>query len=322
MVKSHLLIILAAIGCLAVLGCSKNPEGTASVPSSIALNWKAEPEFGGLYEAQRAGLFYNRGVKMEITGGPGAPVIQMIAAGKAAFGIASADEVVIARARGSDIVAIFATYQTSPQGLMAHASRGFHEIADVFRGGTLAVEPGLPYVKYLEKKFGFSKIRVVPYSYSIAPFITDKQLSQQCFITSEPIAARRLGGDPQVFLVADAGYNPYTAVVVTSGNILRTRRTLVLMIIESLREGWEKYLSNPDPADQVMSKLNTEMDLATFKAAAEAQKKLILGAHGTRVGTMTADRWSQLAKQLAELKVISQEPRAEDCFIQASESAR
>ncbi len=102
---------------------------------------KPEPEFGGLYEAVRAGLLQRRGVDLEVIG---VPVIQMVAAGKATFGIASADEVIIARDRGSDIVALFATYQTSPQGVMTHASRGFRSIADVFRGGTLPSNLGSP----------------------------------------------------------------------------------------------------------------------------------------------------------------------------------
>ena len=90
----------------------------------LALNWKPEPEFGGLFEAERIGAFAKRGLALERTGGPGAPVVQMVTARQVAFGIASADEVVLARDRGSDVVAVFATYQTCPQGLMTHAARG------------------------------------------------------------------------------------------------------------------------------------------------------------------------------------------------------
>ena len=53
----------------------------AASSSSIALNWKPEPEFGGLYEAQRIDAFAKHGLDVEITGGPGAPVVQMVAAG-------------------------------------------------------------------------------------------------------------------------------------------------------------------------------------------------------------------------------------------------
>ena len=129
--------------CALALGCGSEkqdqaagPEGTAKpAPLRIALNWKPEPEFGGLYEAQRAGAFQKRGLDVEITGGPGAPVVQMVDAGKVEFGIAAADEVVVARDRGTDIVAVFATYQTNPQGIMVHASRGLASLPALFASG-------------------------------------------------------------------------------------------------------------------------------------------------------------------------------------------
>jgi NitT/TauT family transport system substrate-binding protein len=118
------------LACLAVLACSGGDE--TGEPLSIALNWKPEPEFGGLFEAQRAGAFERRGLAVEITGGPGAPVVQMVAAGQVAFGIAAADEVLVARDRGTDVVAVYATYQTSPQGIMVHASRGVDSLDALF----------------------------------------------------------------------------------------------------------------------------------------------------------------------------------------------
>ncbi len=48
-----------------------------------------------------------------------------------------------------------------------------------------------------------------------------------------------------VFLVADTGYNPYTAVVITSGDLLRHQAALVRSVVEALREGWKQYLTDP-----------------------------------------------------------------------------
>src|SRR5690606_26013499 len=114
-------LALALLALLA-LACSRGDESGGAL--AIALNWKPEPEFGGLYEARRIGAFARHGLEIAITGGPGAPVVQMVASGQVAFGIAAADEVLVARDRGTDVVAVYATYQTNPQGLMAHASRG------------------------------------------------------------------------------------------------------------------------------------------------------------------------------------------------------
>ena len=131
-----------AAGALGLLACgAPDPEPGLS----LALNWKPEPEFGGIFEAERIGALAKRDLAVERTGGPGAPVVQMVTARQVSFGIASADEVVLARDRGSDVVAIFATYQTCPQGLMTHAARELGSLEALFAAsGTLAVEPGLP----------------------------------------------------------------------------------------------------------------------------------------------------------------------------------
>ena len=272
----------------------------------LALNWKPEPEFGGIFEAERIGAFAKRGLALERTGGPGAPVVQMVAARQVSFGIASADEVVLARDRGSDLVAVFATYQTCPQGLMTHAARGIDTLeALLLRPGTLAVEPGLPYVKWLEQRYGFGALQVVPYSYSIAPFLTDPKLAQQVFVTAEPIAARRAGADPRVFLVADSGYDPYTAVVITHGDMLRNDAETIAALVAALREGWRGYLDDPGPANAVMGPLNPEMDAEAFRLAAEAQRPLIEVPDGA-LGSMRAERWAELARQLAQLGLVKE----------------
>jgi len=308
------------------LGCGDTRKEQASNPPAaaqplesvrIALNWKAEPEFGGLFEAQRAGEFAKRGLALEITGGPGAPVVQMVEAGQVEFGFAAADEVVVARDRGSDVVAVFATYQTNPQGIMVHASRGLASLRDLFAaGGTLEVEPGLAYVKHLEKEFDLSKMKIVPYGYSIAPFLADPQMAQQVFVTAEPIAAKRQGADPQVFLIAETGFDPYAAVVIATGAQVRDHAERVSKVVAALRAGWRGYLDDPGPANAVMSTLNQEMDAETFRLAADAQKPLIeddfAREHG--IGAMSQQRWATLAGQLRALAIVDKEPDPGACW--------
>ncbi|MFI5381379.1 MAG: ABC transporter substrate-binding protein [Tepidisphaerales bacterium] len=304
---------------LTLVGCKKstpNADGSQSV--SMALNWVPEPEFGGIYAAQADGTFAKH--KLDVTilpGGAGAATWQLVAAGKATFAVASADEVLVARSRGADVVAIFAAYQTCPQGIMVHAARGLKTMDEVFAAGQLAIEPGLPCAIYLKNKYGFDKLKVIPFDGDIRPFLANKDLASQCFVTSEPIAAKRQGGDPQVFLIAAAGYNPYTAVVISSGQTVRQKPELVKAMAAALREGWRAYLDSPSAANAVMGKLNTTMDAATFAAAALAQKPLIetdeTKAHG--LGAMSRERWETLARQLAMLKVIDKTPPAQECFV-------
>jgi NitT/TauT family transport system substrate-binding protein len=287
---------------------------TKSNRIKLALNWKPEPEFGGFYAAPYA----KHGLDVEILpGGSGTPTVQMIGAGSVDFGIVSADEIVLARSHGNDVVALFAVYQDSPTGIMAHASRNLTSIGDVLKDGTLAIESGLPFARLLERKYGFSHVKVVPSpGGDITAFLHDEKFAQQCFLTSEPIAARKKGVAVKVFAVSEIGYDPYTTVLAVSGESLRKSPDRVRAMVAAVREGWRAYLDDPKPANQQMNQLNPTMDAPTFAEVAEVQKPLI-ETDATRrygLGTMSRERWETLLAQFKQLGDISQTIPAEDCF--------
>ena len=318
--RHSFLIPLAALLVSGCDGCRKadTASGEAGVIArvKVQLNWVPEPEFGGLYAAKEGGAYSRAGLDVALAGGgPGSPIVQLVASGQADFAVAGADDVIIARARGVDVVAIFGTFQTSPQGIMVHAARGVTSLADL-KSGTLALEPGLPFGMFLKKKFGFAGATLVPYDGGIAKFLADPSYAQQCYVTSEPIAVKKKGETPKVFLGAEAGYNPYTNILITRGAMLKDKMPLVRAFVAASAEGWRAYLMDPRPANVVMQKLNTAMDAETFAAGAEAQKPLIENEETAKsgVGVMTEARWATLAAQLTDLGVITKAPPASECF--------
>ena len=317
------MVVLGLVG-----GCSRSkesapPQGAGSgetgkpalSPVKLALNWVPEPEFGGFYAARDQGFFQRHGLEVTLQGGgAGVPVLQMVASGQADFGTVGADEMLIARTRGVDVVPLFAVYQTSPLGVMVHDSRGAKGLQDVFASGTIALEPGLPYGVFLKKKYGFDKVKVVPYDGGVARFVADKNFAQQCFITAEPLAARRLGASPTVFLVADSGFNPYQTVVITRRQLWKEQPARVKEFVAAVREGWRAYLDDPAPANAIMGKLNTTMDAETFAAASREHKRLV-ETEETRLrglGTMSRERWQMLGQQLMELGLIDKAPPVDE----------
>jgi len=314
-------VLALLVFVLAGAGCKTKTEATSDAATStrvkVQLNWVPEPEFGGLYAAKETGAYQKAGLDVELTGGgPGSPVMQLVAGGQADFAVAGADDVVIARARGADVVAIFGTFQTSPQGIMVHGASTITSLADL-KSGTLALEPGLPFGMYLKKKFGFAGAKLVPYDGGIAKFLTDPTYAQQCYVTSEPLAVKKKGETPKVFLGADAGFNPYANVLVTRGAMLKEKMPIVRAFVAASAEGWRAYLADPKPANVVMQKLNTAMDAETFAGAAAAQKALIETSETakTGLGVMTEARWTTLATQLTELGVVPKAPPANECFV-------
>jgi NitT/TauT family transport system substrate-binding protein len=310
------MIALAMLVTVLFAACGKSNDSTRP-QVTLQLNWKPEPQFGGFYAAEVDGIYRRHGLNVTITaGGAGAPTIDMIGAGTVPFAIVSADEIVRARAMGNLVVALFTVYQTNPQGIMTRASRGFKTLADIFtHPGILAMERGLPYSDFLQKKYGFGNLKIVPSPFGdLSLYRSEENYAMQCFVTSEPLAAKKTGIEPQTFLIAESGYNPYTTVLATSESYLKSNPQIVKSMIDAVREGWQAYLADPTKANEYMGGLNPTMDAQTFKDSAAAQKPLIESADTKRVGlgAMTPDRWQMLVQQLVELKVIEKrmDPKA------------
>lgn len=322
-----------AVGVLHLMcSCSKQGreqhEATGSDSSltvvRLALNWLPEPEFGGFYEARERGIFARHSLDARIeAGGAGVPVLQRVATGQIEFAITGADELVMARSRGADLVALFATFQTSPQGIMVHASRNLRNLEEVFASGTVAIEPGLPYAAFLRRKFGNFGATLVPYDGGVARFLTDKNLAQQCYVTSEPIAAARSGAEVRVFLIADAGYNPYGAVVVGRRVWLEQHVERARAFVAASAEGWRSYLDDPRPTNELLRRLNASLSPPALAAMSEAQEKLIETEETSRrgLGTMTRERWAQLVDQLVEVGAIDRAVAPDGLFLDPSYTA-
>ncbi|HEY4159306.1 MAG TPA: ABC transporter substrate-binding protein [Polyangiaceae bacterium] len=284
---------------------------------TLALDWVPEPEFGGFYAGRETGAYKRRGIELEVQGGgAGAPVVQEVATGRVDFGTVGADALIGARAHGADVVAVFATFQKSPQGIMVHASRKLATLEDAFHSGTLALETGLAYASFLKAKFSWSGVKVVPYDGGVAHFLADPNFGQQCYVTSEPIAAKKQGGDPQVFMIADSGFNPYVTVVITRRELIDKNPELVKSFVAASRDGWQSYLAAPQATNELLHRLNPALDPSSLAAAAAAEKELIAGDDAARlgIGAMTRARWAALASELLALKLIDKPAAVDELF--------
>ena len=160
-------------------------------------------------------------------------------------------------------------------------------------------------------------MKVVPYDGGVAHFLADPSYGQQCYVTSEPIAARLKGADPQVFLIADSGFDPYGTVVITRRELLKDHSELAKEFVLAAREGWQDYLDHPQATNAVLARLNSSLDASTLAEAVAAQKPLVepAGITPQTLGGMQKARWQTLADQLVDLKIIDKSPVIDDTFV-------
>lgn len=303
----RLLLPLGFLALILTTGCDRSNDRETG-PLRIQFDWVPEPEFGGYYAAELNGLFSSRHLNVDLRpGAAGTPVIQMVASGQAELGVTGADDLLIAKSHGVDVVPVFAAFHDCPLGLMIHAERKITAVEELFTGGTLAMTPGSAPTRFLEKRYGYHGVKLVPYGNNLATFMSDPLFGQQCFVTSEPVAAERGGAKVRVILFKTLGYNPYAGVLFTRRAFLEKHSDEIKALVAAVKEGWLSYQSDPEPAIARMQSLNATMSLETFRIATRIQQDYLWpSSQGPEsFGTMEAARWDELSNTLYSVGMIS-----------------
>ena len=305
----------SAMVALCVLGGCKKHEGPqASIqgglfPVTLQTDWYPQPEHGGFYDALLKGYYKDEGLDVTIV--PGGPFVvgdKQVASGAATFAMSSSDAVLVADSRGLPLVAVAATLQRDPQGVMVHEDSPVHSFADL-NGRTVAVKPGSIWWEYLVKKFNLDKVREIPATYSVANFLQDPQYIQQAFVTSEPYFAKKGGAAVRTLQVSDTGYSPYR-VYMTSQEFLKEHSDVVAKFVRASTKGWRDYIADPSVANSEIQRLNPAMNKDQMEFSAKTLKDMKFetgdGPEGDQLGRFTPERWATMYQQLVDLKVITE----------------
>ena len=216
---------LAALALLVLASACSKPAGQPSAnagqtPIRFATDWRAEAEQGGFYEAMANGEYARRGLKVTIVpGGPGVNVPQLVASGAVEMGIGSNSFIVMnLAAEHVPVKAVAAFMQKDPQVLIAHPDAGIKSLADMKGHPILLSDASVTaFWVWLKSKYGFTDDQVRKYTFNNAPFLADKRIVQQGYVTSEPYTLEKEGHlKPAVFLLADDGYPSYAAMAMAS----------------------------------------------------------------------------------------------------------
>ena len=307
-------VVLSRICCLCIffacslaVGCHRLSGGTGLTKVTLQADWYPQPEHGGFYTALVKGYYRDEGLDVRIQpGGPYVSIEQQVSSGAAQFGMGSSDKTLESVADGQPLVAVAATMQHDPQGIMVRNDSPIHSFADL-NGHTVAIKTGSTWWEYIEKHYQLQNVHEVPAMMNVANFVADPQYIQQAFATSEPFFAQQAGIETRVLLTSDAGYSPYR-VMFTTRDYLAQHPEIVGKFVRASLKGWKDYLDDPAPAHAAIVKLNPALNAEWMQFTWQALRdgKFVVGdpAKGEKLGEMEAERWATMYKQLLDLKVI------------------
>ncbi|WP_018922121.1 ABC transporter substrate-binding protein [Salsuginibacillus kocurii] len=282
----------------------------------LVLNWFPKSQQGGFFAAQSQGYFEENGLGVNIEpGGPEVSSVQMVSSGSTEFGLAHADQILIAIDQGADLVALSASLQNSPQAMMFHEGEDIEDFEDM-NGRTAYVESGIPYWDYLNEHYDLSGVDEQSYSGEHATFANDTESVSQSFVTSEPYFMEREGIDTETLLVSESGFDPYNVVLFVEREYLDENEEAVAGFMEAFEDGWDYYAEEPEEVNEVIHEADENIALDELEFETETQEEFVYegdaAEHG--VGHMDVERWSELIEQLEKIDVIGEGIEAEEIF--------
>ncbi len=276
---------------------------------SFGIDWLAEAEYGGYYQAVAQGIYTRHGLDVTIRqGGPQVNQAQLLMGGRLDFTIAGNSFLALNFAREAlPFVVVAAIFQKDPAVMLAHPGVG-HDSFAALKGHPVMIgaDTRIGWWNFLKQRFGYTDDQIRPYAFSLAPFLANKDAVQQGYLGSEPFLIRQQGGfDPVVLLLSDAGFSGYGSLIATSQDLVHRNPDLVQRFVDATAEGWRSYLeSDPRPGNALIKQANPDMTDALLDYGREA-----LRGHGIvesddaltmGIGAMTDERWHDFFDQMVK----------------------
>ena len=270
---------------------------------------------GGLY-AENEQLFAKAGLNVSVKpGGPERDAIRELELGRADFGVASADQILRARAKGAPIVVIAQLFQVNPlQWVYRPEGLQLRSLADL-RGKVIGVTFGgndesIMRTLLAEAKLNNSQVRLFSVRYDYTPFYRKRVQLWPVYRNAQgPIIAAQLaqeGEKTAFFNPANFGVKFVANSVVTHERTLREQPELVQQFIDALLSGWQQAL---DPKNEVavlslLQHYEPETPREIQQEQLQITRGLIQPDPTVAIGTIDRAGWEQTQAIMVNQKLL------------------
>ncbi len=307
---TKLSISAATLAAAALVGATQAQAEITEV--SFGTNWVAQAEHGGFYQASVDGTYEECGLSVSIL--PGGPQVNnraLMLAGKIDYHMGGdLLQAFNAVKEGVPVVSVAAIFQKHPQVIVAHPGQA-ESFEDLKKLKLLIGDNGYQsFYQWMIAEYGFTAEQRQPYTFNPAPFLADNATAMQGYLSSEPYLVEKEGGfEPDVFLIADAGYSTYATTIETMAPTIAKKPDEVACFVEGSIKGWYTYLYGDNAAAnaKIMSD-NPEMtqDKIDFAIAKMKDNGIVVSgeAETKGIGVIEASKVSDFYEKMVSAGVI------------------
>ncbi len=282
------------------------PSLAKDASARLLMNWFGQANQSGYWQAQLNHANAEGGLKIEtLPGGPRIQTIPQVAAGEAEFGMADADDVLVARQMGAPVKAVFVGLNYVPYSLVYHPGQGIESVKD-FDGRTVALSIGASYWEWLKLTYGLKDAREIPVSGDMSLFANDPGMVQQGYSIFLPYRMTEAGIESEQIKVKDLGYRPYD-VLFTTDEMIEKHPELVEAAIEAVKRGWQDFIADPMLSRAMILDMNKSISPEVHDRAVEEMLADFLPSDTSKMGCMEDARWTELSGQLKEIGALPED---------------
>jgi ABC-type nitrate/sulfonate/bicarbonate transport system substrate-binding protein len=295
-------LVFAAL-TIATTACSGSSATTAAGATSaspaavsVRLKWLHQSQFAGFYSA--AAQHYYADARLKVTldpGGPDSPSVQLVSSGSDTFGVAGADQILLAREKGVDVVAVATIYRQTPFVLMTRANANLTTMTQL-AGKKVGVKFGqseeVTYRAMLAAA-GMGKPDEVPVKFDLGPFLSGGIDAFPGYSINEALAAGESGVPVNQITAASVGLHMYADTIFTTGSEIRDRPGEVTAFVQATMKGWRWAVDNPDQAAALALGYDRTLKLPHEQAEMKASIASIT-PDSKPIGFMDTAGWSSL----------------------------
>lgn len=311
--KKQRRIVLGAIGAAVVLitvfavmaGCSRDTV-------RLQLKWIVNAGFAGDIVAEQKGLW--KGLDVDVLPGAlGTDAIKAVTSGAAEFGVATGDQLLMAREAGAPIVAIALVYQENPLAWIVRRSAGIKKPADL-KGRKV----GLTFIddealfQAMIKKEGLSDtdLTTVSVKFDPSPFLGREIDAFPVFRNTQGVELAmtlQAQGDSAAFVgPAQVGIISYSNLYFTREDFAEKHPETVTAFVQGVVSGWKYARDHPEEAAELVKRRAKDEDtpLAVVTESVRETNRLVQPDNTFVIGEMTPAGWQSTQNVLLEARLL------------------
>lgn len=268
----------------------------------LQLKWQHQAQFAGFYLAQELGYYVQENLNVQfLEGGQGIDIAQSVVTGKADFGVAAPEDILIKQSKGLDITAIATIYQRSTVVFVAMEKSGITRPED-FKGKTIAAAGVGGSVRDLEfrlralmKKNGLdpSVAKLTSYDPDYKDFYNGSVDITPAYLTSGVIKMCKKGCKINLIWPDDYGIHFYSDTLMTTRKMIEQHPDQVARFVRASLMGWLDAVGDPGKAVQITMKYARIQDEALQTAMMEALLPYVHTGEA-QIGWMNPETWRHM----------------------------